>query len=626
VKSLIEVLTAISVDIEMVCNTSLVRDLKTLRSRTEHEGESFLTITLPAFSKAFFFAMEKGQWTPDLCSAFGRKTGGSLPKFLWGLTSLVFTPQGVLREQPSVGAVDAIRQICLFASKIQQGCSATREKKALADFVLVDREISHFRPLHWRQKTLFSSVVSVLYGTILADVDKRLLSEDFMPKHGPGATATRISGNRKFRYQSWTRRLQRCLPIDLWQFVNHNELAEFIRADYSSLGELFLEKETPSRVITVPKTAKTPRVIAIEPVHMQYVQQGLSSLLVRAIEQSPLVGGKINFSDQTINGRHALSSSLDKKLSTLDLSEASDRVHAWFAFELFRRNPLLLRSVFSSRSKQASVLDQTVCLKKFASMGSALCFPVEAMVFYALAVTAVMSARNCRITSRNIIDASNGIYVYGDDIITPTLEVKAVTSTLESAGLKVNKMKSFSSSNFRESCGVDAFMGVNVTPVKMRRLPPKSHRDAEEVLSWISMANLFYNKGYWTTARVVRRIVEDVVGNVPHVKSTSPVAGWISFLGSYCVERYNRTLHRFEVRGIVAKGLERDDPIDGYRALHRYFTERGKQPQPVDSSMKSEFFVNTFTSRGTSPLRSGWLTKSARRGSVCTKIRWASPF
>ena len=86
--------------------------------------------------------------------------------------------------------------------------------------------------------------------------------------------------------------------------------------------------------------------------------------------------------------------------------------------------------------------------------------------------------------------------------------------TLEAFGLLVNKKKSFSKGNFRESCGGDYFMGTDVTPVYMRHhIPDRLDRSNSDVLmSLVSTSNQLYKEGYWKTCQTLRDSIEDSLG------------------------------------------------------------------------------------------------------------------
>lgn len=209
--------------------------------------------------------------------------------------------------------------------------------------------------------------------------------------------------------------------------------------------------EPTSKVTFVPKDSRGPRTICMEPHERMYVQQGLMHKLYEHIERYSGASGRINFTDQSVNQYIAYSSSYDGKYATLDLKDASDLVS----------NELIMRLVNDEwktvltalRTSHARVDDVTIPLKKFAPMGSALCFPIEAMLFYSI----------CKIVT-------DDVYIYGDDIAVPTDCADLVMSALRWYGLEVNADKSLTQGYFRESCGFDAYRSHNITPVRCRRL------------------------------------------------------------------------------------------------------------------------------------------------------------
>ena len=64
------------------------RDLKTIRSRVQTQGLSFLTITLPDFCSDFEKCLELGYVDPALFRSF--RKSGSIPAFLQDMTGRVF--------------------------------------------------------------------------------------------------------------------------------------------------------------------------------------------------------------------------------------------------------------------------------------------------------------------------------------------------------------------------------------------------------------------------------------------------------------------------------------------------------------------------------------------------------
>lgn len=577
----VALLEAVLADAGTACRTSMARDLETIRSRVEHEGFSFLTITLPAVAKAFEYALETGRIGATSFAGFKSASKASFPAFLQGLSRQVFTLEGDLQDVPNVDAIEAFRQICLVFNKILIECTVSRNKAAEKQFLTTDGEVSGYRVVRrYSQYHQFGVVADYLYGDILSRTSIELRDYGISPRHGPGSTVDRTYGNRKYIDRRWTERLERVMPSSHYKFFNLNELSDNLSDGELNIKLIPRKDEPPVRIVFVPKTMKTPRVIAIEPIWTQEVQQGIARSLVSHIEDSKVVGGHINFANQQINRNLAFESSKTRRNATIDLSEASDRVDPALVARLFNKQPDLRRAVFACRSEKAMLPSgKVISLGKFASQGSALCFPVEAMVFYSIAVSALLKHRGLLLNFRNVRKVAKDVFVYGDDIIIPTQEVSVVIEQLEAAGLKVNRKKSFSSGYFRESCGMDAYMGVNVTPVYMRHPLPTSRHDASAIIGNISTANQFYRKGYWKTCAFLRDRVEKVVGMVPHVPDTSEVSGWHSFRQVSTVQRWNSDLQRGEVRGIKLRTGKVADPLDGYRALHKWeLTRKGTLP------------------------------------------------
>lgn len=433
---------------------------------------------------------------------------------------------------------------------------------------------------------------------MLTDLSDMILSYELVPRHGPGATAERISGNRKFNLNAWHTRLQPYFPFDMYGHTSPDVYLDRIVEDRIEFIEP--DAEMPVRVITVPKTLKGPRIIAIEPVCMQYVQQSLLEPIVRMIETGRRTSGHVNFSNQHINGKLALDSSLDRTHATIDLSDASDRVHKDVVAAMLESVPLVQEAIFACRSQRATLPSgKVISLEKFASMGSALCFPIESMVFFTLCILARLKARNLPITSKEATEAAKEVYVYGDDIIVPTDEVSVVSFYLELFGLKVNENKTFGDGYFRESCGVDAYKGVDVTPVYIRHMSPANKQSTSELVSFVSLANQLYKRGWWATAKRVRAVVERILGQLPHVQETTPCLGWESFIYKYSFSGWDRHLHKPKTKGYVVKAQERSDPLNGWGALMKFFLKRGSHP-----------------------IFGRHLERSVRPGSVNIKFRW----
>jgi hypothetical protein len=605
-KSLMWLVRCMLTDVGIRCCTDTSRDIKYISRRVEHEGESFLTITLPEFGKDFERSLDSGQVDSKMFLGFhGPRRHSALPAFLQGLTSRVFDKSGKLLDDVDVEAVRCIRQVVLMWKKLHLPCSMERIDATFRRFVECDSEVptclAEFDPARLEQ---FGRVSAVLWRNVLYATEQSVANGTILPKHGPGATAERISGNGKYVFREWTTRLERAFP-----FTGYG-LASLSQLDEEPLEEVTFrepEDERPVRVITVPKTLKAPRIIAIEPVCMQYTQQALLESLVDSIESHELTRGSVNFTDQTINRSLALQGSADGSIATIDLSEASDRVALVLVDRMleFSGCGYTHDAILACRSTRADVPGHGVIqLNKFASMGSALCFPVEAMVFFTIAVSAILESLSLPVTYLNIRKVAREVRVYGDDIIVPVDKVQVVIDWLEGFSLKVNARKSFWTGRFRESCGMDAYDGIQVTPVYLTRMPPDDKRSHAEIVSFVSFANNLYKEGYWHTAKEVRHWIEDLIGQLPSVLDTSPALGWTCFDNrAFTFHKVCPSLQKPLVRSWVASVRKDEDGLDGYPALLKFFLQRGKHREAAMD-----------------------LQKSVLSGRVNIKRRWSTPY
>lgn len=568
VSDYLEVVTCIYRDAVAKCiaEVSDLRDLETIRSRVESEGLSFLTITLPSFCDDLQKSIANGYVDPMDFRSFRKYR--AIPAFLRGMLGQIFDCEtGVIYDKDPATArldspiIDGIRQICLTFKKVELECTPERVAKTLADFVEIEQQLQTFN-LPETDLTAFKAASSMIWDNITSGITL----DGMLPSHGPGATAERISGNRKYRWLRWHERLEPFFPF----FENALQVGAFGNLEFENVTFVAEADEQPVRVVTVPKTMKGPRVIAIEPVCMQYAQQAIRRNLYDLLESCSLTAGHINFRDQTINQQIALTSSLDGQFATIDLSEASDRVPRSLALDMFRANPDLRDFIDACRSKKAVLPDGTeVPLLKFASMGSALCFPIESMYFYTLCVMALLEAQNLLLTHQNIWNVSRCVYVYGDDLLVPSAYAITVLDYLRKYNCKVNVRKTFTTGRFRESCGVEAYAGEVVTPTYVRQPRPKNRLQSKQILSWVATANLFYLKGYWRTSDLLFREVERILGPLPYVSGDMQGLGRISYLGYRSASRWNVELHRFENKLWAPRPVYRTDELDGYAALQK---------------------------------------------------------
>jgi hypothetical protein len=600
-KSLIALWKCLAIDFARRCSTSTTMDIKTVQGRTENEGLSFLTITLPSFGKEFRTFLDQGLLSDNSFPGFSRDRVG-LPRFLGGFLRRIFDPvTGVLLSDPDIEAIHAVHQLCMMYGKLELPCSDNRVSKAMSGFVECESEVKEWMDLV-DQSSLddFHRVSSLLFASLFSEVDRKIYNGELIPRHGPGATADKLYGNGKFSCRTWTTRLEEYFPCGEYLFPSPSHFFNEIE----SVSWLEPGAEMPVNVISVPKTLKSPRIIAIEPTCMQYVQQAVLEAIVHGVEGRELLSSLIGFSDQTPNQRMAREGSISD-LATLDLSDASDRVPVSLVETMLRDHPHMLKGVLSCRSLRANVPGHGIIpLSKFASMGSALTFPIEAMVFLTCVFLGIESELNTRFLTRMDIESHIGkVRVYGDDIIVPVDYVDSVVSQLERFNARVGSSKSFWTGRFRESCGKEYFAGHDVTTVKVRHLAPDNCQNATGCMSWVATRNLFYNAGMWSAARFMDGHIRSVLKYFPNVGPHSPALGRISSLG-YSVERECEHLHRPLVKAYVDVSKPPINSVDGIGALLKFHLKRGGQPS-VDGDH---------------------LRRSGRPRAVNIKPRWKPPY
>lgn len=560
---------ALLVQASMELGISTERDARVIAHRFEYEGLSFLTITLPKLSDCLENGLEVGRLTCP--SGFRRR--GSLPALLQGFFRRVFDLGGTLLDEPCADSIAWIRQIARFFKKPKLSCSPNREAKAVTKFKQVEEDLYHATKAVNRPDEILDLVSTILWTAVF----NRYSPDDVVCGHGPGVTADRVLGNTRHVIRQWYDRHEEHFPLANHAFANFASAWQGGGAGgVQGVRTIGIRAEPGVRVVFVPKTLTSPRVIAIEPSSMQFVQQGLSRWMVDTLESHWLTAGKVNFTDQTINQKLAFSSSKDRSLATVDLSDASDRVHLELVQRIFRRTRLS-EPLEDARSLHADLPDgSNLVLKKYASMGSALCFPVEACVFYTLILSALCSATGTKPSYRSLARLSERVRVYGDDLIVPVEHVDTICDYLESYALRVNRSKTFSNSAFRESCGADFYNGTPVNPVYARMDCPADRREwsPSHLMSWVATANLFYGRGQWIVAQAIRDMVDSIVPYTIPVSTVDSAGLAYDSVFQNTGVRYSKRLQQWRQRRMVFTPIKMKDDIHGNEQglLNMYLT------------------------------------------------------
>jgi len=578
-KSLLTLFGEAACDMSALCSVDTARDVEYVTRRYENEGLPFLAVRLATFGKDFQKSLDQGFVAADSFLSFKRRAG--LPELFKGFLQHVFDPNGVILPSPNHLCIIAVRQLTLMFEKVRIDYDRQVVDAAMEGYMASERNVKELdrkiqSGLLDPQLALFEQVANILWADTLQSVEEDVLNGHLVPRHGPGSTAEKLLGNEKWTQTEW--------PVRLDEWFPHQEyLVPSLRywreaTEYAAF--LAPEQERPVRVITVPKTVGKARIIAMEPAAMQYCQQAVFDSLTKNYRRS--IGSFFySHDDQIPNQLLAEEGSVTGKLATLDLSAASDSLSNQLVLRFLGRYPALSSAVQACRSKRADVPGHGVIrLSKFASMGSALCFPLETMVFVTLAVMGSLVDRNgmnefTRVRRSEILDLVGQVRTFGDDIIVPTSKTQSVIDWLETFGFTVNQDKSFWTGKFRESCGKDYYDGTDVSVVRVRADLPASRSCTSEILATVSLRNRLYLAGMWHSAMSLDPLLEKLLrGRYPNVGLFSSVLGRISFSPRYFseaprydVERVNTSLQCEEVNGWVVKPILPSCKIEGLPAL-----------------------------------------------------------
>jgi hypothetical protein len=463
-------------------------------------------------------------------------------------------------------AVKLLHQTFCFLKKIQIDRPDLNEQ-ANAEFIRFERglEISAGFPVN--QDTLdVIQEMNTLARKHLSDYSPKPLR----PKHGPGVVASKSVNCWYDKYQGMS------TDARIEYLLGRNDLGT--TKDYSP-WVLPSKSTRTSRYVSVPKSWKKLRGISAEPAELMFFQQAVLASIDNVFKASKWWRDRIDLHDQAKSRKLALRGSLHDSYATIDLSAASDSVTLELVKRVFKGTPVL-PWLLGTRSVHTICSDTKVRLRKFAPMGSACCFPVECIVF-ALAAQ-VASDR----TYQKDFDVSQTIRVFGDDIIVDWFAADETIRILNMLGFSVNTDKTYTCGLFREACGVEAYRGVEIQPLRYKRLgysilgPEVS--SIEDTSKALEYCNTLYYMGYHVTREfLLQQLLQKQYSlgkkSLRTVKRYLPVtfSGGRGTLASPCPTNFNR-LFKFDrdLQTLVVRSI-------GFRL---------RLVAPIDDSEMSESF------------------------------------
>ncbi len=203
---------------------------------------------------------------------------------------------------------------------------------------------------------------------------------------------------------------------------------------------------------SVPKNAETDRSIVTEPTLNMLGQLAHGRWLKRRLKRFG-----VDLYDQSLNKERAKRASIDGVEATIDLSEASSSICKELVFDLLP--PLWSARLDSLRSHVVSLPSgERLLLEMFSSMGNGFTFELESLIFYSLVRSICES-----------LDIEWVPAIYGDDIIVDVRAYDRIKEVFSQVGFRVNESKTFTTGDFRESCGGDYLSGFDVRPFVVDR-------------------------------------------------------------------------------------------------------------------------------------------------------------
>jgi len=440
-----------------------------------------------------------------------------------------------------------------FLSKYQGFTSgADKDSAAYEKFTkfenLCKRTNARFRNL--AMDPLFHGPVVWLHSAVkqkIAWILGEFSPEEFFssPDWGPGASTLvkRIEASSPIKFQR-----EAGITRDLYAVVDPL-LKEAYPSWYRQLTDsgygtpMYPRLTVGNTVITVPKNAWINRVIAIEPGINLWFQLSVGKMIRRRLRR---VG--INLRRQEVNQLLAKIGSITQYLVTVDLSSASDSIALLVAREVLPDRWFEVMDVL--RAHYGKINGVQVRWEKFSSMGNGFTFPLESLIFYAVA--------KCCAEYVGVSDGNVG--TYGDDVILPASAFDLFSQMMEFYGFVINRKKSHFNSEFRESCGAHYYRGVDVKPIYLK----DRVSDLSSVFSLANALRLFASRrgaNLCCDARF-RSVFELLMSKVPaafrlRVPKHFGDVGFISNFDEATPRKAKDRLEGFQVHGLMKLREER---------------------------------------------------------------------
>lgn len=347
------------------------------------------------------------------------------------------------------------------------------------DVSLADKAIALFKQMNTRcgeymlpsddwGRELISTMKTILDRELSEVPDWKSLLERMAP--GPGS-AVGSRGRNSYFEKLFLNPLTTTSPelyTEYQLFLSQHPLwirSENFRRIFHNKGRA-VKIVNATRLSTVRKNSEIDRTTESQASLDMLFQKALAGWLLEKLRIHYSFSEKIQPSR---NRRMARVGSEDGSLATIDLTSASDLNSLRLGEAILP--PCLFAAICDARSPAVQIAKEVVPLHMISAMGNGFTFVLMTYIF------SVMLKAVCYMKGVKFTKFSHEKFgVFGDDIVCPTALYPDVIRALKALGHEPNLEKSYSEGNFRESCGVDCFAGVNVRGVYCKKLRTRQDR------------------------------------------------------------------------------------------------------------------------------------------------------
>lgn len=373
---------------------------------------------------------------------------------------------------------DLLSAHALFSKNGDMKTEIDPEKAAYESFVMSEQSCSLINeqlslrtgPISTQDAVAIRTYASQYIASVLGNCPTGLGEIDF--RFGPGANVSDV----KVKYTTPNVKLSGSLTFS-------NSLLPLIGEVRATLPHIEPKGPVCGRLEFVPKNFKTHRSIMVEPGINSGFQMGVGSLLKRRLYMHG-----IDLTDQSTQRERARIGSIHDSWATIDLSRASDSIAYSLVMDLLPWDWFLLLDTL--RTPMCMYRKKFILLEKFSSMGNGYTFELETLIFKGL-IRGIAKLHG-------IEDDSS---VYGDDITCNQELALKILEFFPVFGFEVNRDKSFVSGPFREACGGDYHLGVDVRPWFLRSLRDGGRWSIQKLFSF---HNFLYRKPWFDPDRAIR--------------------------------------------------------------------------------------------------------------------------